>query len=97
MVKIQKEQGNYIVNIPKTASFSPVFFDELKFQLLAESWKEESRFVSFAHISTQLPSYQAIIDMGNSALPFIFYRNGRRTESLVCGTENNCRRKSCFA
>ena len=72
MVTIQKETGNYIVNIPKTAAMSPVFFDELKFQLLAESWKEESRFFSFANQFTQLPSYQAIINMGNAALPFIF-------------------------
>ena len=72
MVTIQKEQGNYVINIPKTASFSQGFFDELKFQLLAESWKEESRFFSFANQSAQLHSYQAIIDMGISALPFIF-------------------------
>lgn len=72
MVKIQKEQGNYIINIPQTASFNEVFFDELKFQLLAENWKEESRFYSFTKQSTELPSYQAIIEMGDSALPFIF-------------------------
>lgn len=72
MVTIQKEQGNYVINIPRTSSLNRRFFDELKFQLLAESWKEESRFFSFAKQSTQLQSYQAIIEMGDSALPFIF-------------------------
>ena len=72
MVKILKEQDNYIINVPKTSSLNTVFFDELKFQLLAESWKEESRFTSFSSKSTQLASYLAIIEMGTTALPFIF-------------------------
>ncbi len=72
MVTIQKEQGNYIINIPQTSSLNGAFFDELKFQLLAKNWKDESRFFSFAKQSTQLPSYEAIIEMGDSALPFIF-------------------------
>lgn len=72
MVKIQKEKGNYVINIPQTSSLNGMLFDELKFQLLTERWKEESRFFSFAKQSTQLPSYQAIIEMGDSALPFIF-------------------------
>ena len=67
MVTIQEEQGNYIIQIPKNAALQQGFFDELKFQLLTESWKEESRFFSFAQQRTQLPSYQAIISMGKSA------------------------------
>jgi hypothetical protein len=72
MVTIQKGQGNYIINIPQTSSLNGAFFNELKFQLLAESWKEESRFFSFETQSTHLASYEAIIEMGDSALPFIF-------------------------
>ena len=60
MITIQEEQGNYIIQVPKNAALQQGFFDELKFQLLAENWKEESRFFSFAQQRTQLPSNQAI-------------------------------------
>lgn len=43
-----------------------------QFQSLAAEWKEAVHFYSILHKATQHPNYQAIINMGKDALPFIF-------------------------
>lgn len=44
---------------------------ELKFHTLAEKWRKETRFVSSLSRIVMHPSYQAIIGMGEPAVPLI--------------------------
>jgi hypothetical protein len=71
MVQVHQEANRFIVTIPKETDFTEQWFIQLKFQLLAEKWKEESRFLSFVRQRTQLVTYQAIIDMGKPVIPCI--------------------------
>lgn len=71
MVQVHQEMNRFIVTIPKETDFTEQWFIQLKFQLLAEKWKEESRFLSFVKERTQLLTYQAIITMGKPAIPCI--------------------------
>jgi hypothetical protein len=71
MVQVHQEANRFIVTIPKETDFTEQWFIQLKFQLLAEKWKEESRFLSFAKERTELLTYQAIIDMGKPIIPYI--------------------------
>lgn len=45
---------------------------EDEFNLLAQQWREETAFLSFARQKAMHPAYQKIIGMGKEALPFIF-------------------------
>lgn len=71
MVQVHQDASRFIITIPKETDFTEQWFTQLKFQLLAESWKEESRFLAFAKTRTQLMSYQAIIKMGKTVIPYI--------------------------
>jgi hypothetical protein len=44
---------------------------DARFQELAQEWKAETRFMSFAQQKFLVPSYQRIIGLGPSAIPMI--------------------------
>ena len=71
MIKVRRQEDNFIVQIPQESALTEQLFTQLRFQLLAEKWKEESKYLAFAKDSLQLPNYQAIISMGKTALPHI--------------------------
>lgn len=71
MIKVRRQKNNFIVQIPQESALTEQLFTQLRFQLLAEKWKEESKYLAFAKDSLQLPNYQAIINMGKMALPHI--------------------------
>jgi hypothetical protein len=71
MIKVRRQENNFIVQIPQESALTEQLFTQLRFQLLAEKWKEESKYLAFAKDSLQLPNYQAIINMGKMALPHI--------------------------
>ena len=70
-IQIRRQENNFIVQISQESLLTEQLFTQLRFQLLAEKWKEESKFFSFAKDSVQLPDYQSIIVMGKTALPYI--------------------------
>jgi hypothetical protein len=72
MVQVKRQKNNFIVQIPQESVLTEQLFIQLRFQLLAEKWKEESKFLNFIKDSVQLPNYQAIIAMGKPVLPYIF-------------------------
>ncbi len=43
-----------------------------RFQSLAKTWREETRYLSSVHDMVLHPAYQQIIGMGRDALPFLF-------------------------
>ena len=57
--------------MPGTISQSSAAETRQRFRRLASQWKEESRFLSNTAQMAMLRPYQAIIGMGESALPFI--------------------------
>ena len=71
MIQVRRQENNFIVQIPRESALTDQLFKQLQFQLLAEKWKEDSKFLAFAKDSVQLPTYQAIIAMGKIALPYI--------------------------
>jgi hypothetical protein len=71
MILVSRQENNFIVQIPKESALNEQLFTQLRFQLLAEKWKEDSKFLSFSKDIVQLPTYQAIIEMGKPALPHI--------------------------
>jgi hypothetical protein len=71
IIQVRRQENNFIVQIPRESVLTDQLFKQLQFQLLAEKWKEDSKFLSFAKDSMQLPTYQAIIAMGKTALPYI--------------------------
>jgi hypothetical protein len=72
MILVSRQENNFIVQIPQESALTEQLFTQLRFQLLAEKWKEDSKFLSFSKDKSQLPTYQAIIAMGKQALPLIF-------------------------
>ncbi len=71
MIQVRRQENNFIVQIPKESALTEQLFTQLRFQLLAEKWKEDSKFLAFAKDTIKLPTYQAIIAMGKTALPHI--------------------------
>ncbi len=71
MIEIKRQENNFIVHIPQESVLTEQLFTQLQFQLLAEKWKEESKFLNFAKEITQLADYQSIIAMGKAVLPYI--------------------------
>lgn len=70
-MKIQVVDDTLQIEIPLNENFDVQSLHELQFQILAEKWKEESKFFSFNREMTNLPSYQSIIGMGKAAIPFL--------------------------
>ncbi|MEZ4885733.1 MAG: hypothetical protein R3E32_13450 [Chitinophagales bacterium] len=70
-MQVTKSKNHILIEIPVEVKIDDSFFAELKFQLLAQKWKEESKFFSFTKDIVQTESYQAILKMGNTAIPFI--------------------------
>jgi hypothetical protein len=71
LIQISRQENSYIVQIPQESALTEQLFTQLRFQLLAEKWKEESKFLAFSKETAQLPNYQAIIVMGKTVLPYI--------------------------
>ncbi len=67
-----KEKENWVVQIPCEQPINEALFAELRFSLLAQKWYEETRFLSFASQREANPTYQAILAMGNTILPYLF-------------------------
>lgn len=72
MLQIKQTADHFVITIPRQAAINPNLLMELQFYLLSTKWKSESQYLSFTKDRIYLDSYQAIIDMGKVALPFIF-------------------------
>ena len=70
-IQVRYQENNFVVKISQESALTEQLFTQLKFQLLAEKWKEESKYLAFTKDRVQLPNYQAIIAMGKTALPLI--------------------------
>jgi hypothetical protein len=70
-IHVSRQKNNFVVQISQESMLTEQLFTQLRFQLLAEKWKEESKFTAFAKDSVQLPDYQSIIIMGKTVLPYI--------------------------
>jgi len=68
---VTKTGDDYLIKIPGEANTDEVFFSELRFRILAEKWKEQSRFFSFAQDRFRSEVYEEILKMGPDVLPFI--------------------------
>lgn len=70
-MQITRNRNQLLISIPVEAEINDYLLMELKFQLLVEKWKEESRFFSFTKDIVTTESYQAIIQMGTPVIPLI--------------------------
>ncbi len=71
-MKVEQKDAHWLIEVDTQEILDQKTWLALRFQLLSSRWKEESRFLSLAKQMSQLPSYQAIIEMGAEVLPFIF-------------------------
>lgn len=71
-MKIEQNDTGFLLKLDSQEILAQENWQVLRFQVLARHWQTESRFLSFARQMARLPSYQAIIEMGEEALPFIF-------------------------
>lgn len=67
-----REKENWVVQIPYQQALNDELFTELRFNLLAQKWYDETRFLSFASQREASPTYQTIMAMGSVILPYIF-------------------------
>ena len=58
--------------IPKKISPQPISYDKRKFDNLVDWLNSETSHSSFIHDRLIHPAYARIVEMGDSALPFIF-------------------------
>lgn len=70
--KIDTIDNALVILIPSQISINEKFFYKLWFEILAQKWKNETRYYSFSKDIVTSPSYQQIIKMGKIALPYIF-------------------------
>lgn len=70
-MQVTKKKNQLLISIPVETKIDDTLLMELKFQLLAEKWREESRFFSFTKDIVATESYQRIIQMGTPIIPFI--------------------------
>ncbi len=70
-VQVLRKADKFIIEVPAEARTDDDFFLEIKFQFLAEKWKDQTRFFSLTRQIAKSDSYQAIIAMGKPVLPLI--------------------------
>jgi len=70
-MKVNITEDSLLIEIPLDENLDELALQELHFQILAEKWKEENKFFSFASEMSKSPYYQRIIAMGKTALPFL--------------------------
>lgn len=68
---ITTDDKRTIVEFPAGADPDDAFFTELKFLILAERVKEETKWYSFIAQKTQSPAYRKLLDMGEAIIPFV--------------------------
>lgn len=76
VVKVHKHRRKYDWRVVLTSRFScegaiRERTRDARFHELAQQWRSETRFMSFAHQKFLVPSYQRIIGLGPSAVPMM--------------------------
>ena len=68
---ITTDDKRTIVEFPVEAETDESFFTELKFVILAERVKEETKLYSFISQKNQSPTYRKLLEMGGLIVPFV--------------------------
>lgn len=83
-LQITKKEDRYVIEAPASAKPDDDFLLEVKFKMLAERWKEEAKFFSFAHQYAKLDSYREIVEMGQPVVPLILQELEEKPSAQWC-------------
>ncbi len=71
LLQVSKTDKAYFIEAPASTRPSDEFLFEVKFRMLAASWREERKYLSFAHQYANSDSFRAIVAMGPPVVPLV--------------------------